>query len=118
MSVMGDLTVNFSRAEFRCDDCGRLDLLDQGLIAVLQRIRTAVGRPLVINSGYRCCARNAAVGGIRFSQHLFGRAADFSQGYCRPDLALRSGAVGVGVRNGWVVHIDVEPGRKPHTFQE
>lgn len=115
---MGDLTKNFSRSEFVCPDCRRLDVLDQQLVAVLQRLRDMVGRPLAVVSGYRCCAQNAAVGGIRFSQHLYGRAADIPRGYARATQALKAGAVGVGVRDGWVIHVDVEPGKRPYVFNE
>lgn len=115
---MGDLTKNFSRSEFKCPDCGRLDLLDDRLVAVLQRLRDMVDRPLKVVSGYRCCAQNGRVGGIRFSEHLFGRAADIPRGYARATQALKAGAVGVGVRDGWVIHVDVTPGRQPFVFNE
>lgn len=115
---MGDLSANFSRAEFKCGHCGRLDVLDDGLVAVLQRLRNAVGKPLPIVSGYRCCEGNASVLGTRFSQHLFGRAADIPAGYCTPAQAKKAGAHGVGLRRGRVVHIDVTPGRRFFTFDD
>lgn len=43
---------------------------------VLQPLRDAYGKPIVINSGYRCPKLNAAVGGVKNSQHLTGQAAD------------------------------------------
>ncbi|MCD8312955.1 MAG: D-Ala-D-Ala carboxypeptidase family metallohydrolase [Bacteroidales bacterium] len=43
---------------------------------VLQPLRDAWGGPLTINSGYRCPALNAKVGGVATSQHLKGEAAD------------------------------------------
>ncbi len=45
---------------------------------VLQPLRTAWGRPLVINSGYRSPELNAAVGGVPDSQHVRGEAADIA----------------------------------------
>lgn len=45
-------------------------------VEVLQPIRDAWGRPVVISSGYRCPKLNAAVGGVKGSQHLLGQAAD------------------------------------------
>lgn len=42
---------------------------------VLEPLRALVG-PLRVNSGYRCEAVNAAVGGSSNSAHLYGRAAD------------------------------------------
>ena len=44
--------------------------------SVLQPLRDACGKPLAINSGYRCKALNAAVGGVSTSQHVKGEAAD------------------------------------------
>ena len=44
--------------------------------SVLQPLRDAWGKPLAINSGYRCRELNAAVGGVPTSQHVKGEAAD------------------------------------------
>jgi hypothetical protein len=43
----------------------------------LQPIRDAVGKPVIITSGYRNRAVNAAVGGSKTSAHMRGEAADF-----------------------------------------
>ena len=45
---------------------------------VLQPLRDAWGKPLKINSGYRCPELNRLVGGAETSQHLKGEAADVS----------------------------------------
>ena len=42
----------------------------------LDPIRRIYGRPIIVSSGYRCPALNAAVGGSSTSQHLTGQAAD------------------------------------------
>lgn len=47
------------------------------LSVALERVRTLLARPLIINSGYRSPAVNAAVGGAATSAHLKGWAADF-----------------------------------------
>lgn len=44
----------------------------------LERIRTLLGAPLFISSGYRSLAVNRAVGGKDSSQHCKGEAADFT----------------------------------------
>lgn len=45
---------------------------------VLEHAREILGDvPLQINSGYRCTAVNAKVGGVHSSAHVDGRAADF-----------------------------------------
>lgn len=71
---MGDLSKNFSRSEFECPHCGEVEI-DPLLVATLQRIRDKAG-PVVVTSGYRCPVHNEAVGGVRNSQHIYGRAAD------------------------------------------
>ena len=43
---------------------------------VLQPLRDAWGKPLTINSGYRCPKLNEKVGGVPTSQHVKGQAAD------------------------------------------
>jgi uncharacterized protein YcbK (DUF882 family) len=115
---VGDLSKNFSRSEFACGDCGRADVVDEHLVEVLQRLRDELGRPLRIISGYRCARYNRVVGGIRFSQHLFGCAADIPRGLVTRDMAKRAGVHGAGVREGWVIHVDVQPGRRFYTFAE
>ena len=43
---------------------------------VLDPLRGWYGKPIYVNSGYRCPALNKAVGGVASSQHLTGQAAD------------------------------------------
>ena len=43
---------------------------------VLQPLRNHLGKPVVINSGFRSQAVNMAVGGANNSQHMKGEAAD------------------------------------------
>ena len=47
---------------------------------VLNPIAAKYPTPYNINSGYRCPALNAAVGGVKNSQHMKGQAADISCG--------------------------------------
>lgn len=47
---------------------------------VLDPLRRAWGKPILVNSGYRCPALNKAVGGVASSQHLRGEAADITTG--------------------------------------
>jgi zinc D-Ala-D-Ala carboxypeptidase len=43
---------------------------------ILEPIRERFACPVVISSGFRCPALNAAVGGVPGSQHVIGQAAD------------------------------------------
>lgn len=48
--------------------------------AVLDPLREAWGKPITVNSGYRCAELNRAVGGSPSSQHTKGMAADITTG--------------------------------------
>ena len=43
---------------------------------VLDPARAAYGKPISVNSGYRCQVHNKTVGGVANSQHMKGEAAD------------------------------------------
>lgn len=47
---------------------------------VLDPLREAWGKPIIVTSGYRCPELNKAVGGAKTSHHLSGMAADISTG--------------------------------------
>lgn len=47
---------------------------------VLDPLREMYGKPITVNSGYRCPKLNAAVGGAKSSQHMRGEAADITGG--------------------------------------
>lgn len=73
---MGDLTANFSRAEFACKcGCG-FDDINMDLVTRLQILRNELGVPIKIRSGCRCKAHNEAEGGKPNSEHLTGEGAD------------------------------------------
>ena len=113
------LAPNFLDLEFRCKCCGKLP---QGgmktlLIVLLQRLRDRVGKPLVVNSGYRCPKHNKALGGVADSQHILGTAADIKVpvGLTVPQfaqIAVEVGFDGVGryLRQGFI-HVDVRGSR-------
>ena len=44
--------------------------------AVLDPARERLGKPITVNSGYRCPLHNSKVGGVANSQHMHGEAAD------------------------------------------
>ena len=47
---------------------------------LLDPVREAWGKPIRVNSGYRCPKLNKAVGGVANSQHMKGEAADLNAG--------------------------------------
>lgn len=90
---MGTITKDFSYREFErsevadakhiCNVITSFEVRDSILALtenVLQPLRDVWGKPLKVNSGYRCKALNAAVGGVPTSQHVKGEAADIAAG--------------------------------------
>ena len=61
--------------EFLCPCCGR-GQISGVLVLWLDLLRAAWGGPVAVNSGWRCDAHNAEVGGSRDSRHKIGCAAD------------------------------------------
>lgn len=73
-----NLSPHFAEKEFRCK-CGKCESVRpaQSLLDGLEALRAFVdNRPIIITSGHRCAAHNAAVGGATDSKHITGRAAD------------------------------------------
>ena len=71
----------FKMSEFACRDgcempASARENIEALVEAVLDPAREKFGKPIVVNSGYRCPKHNAAVGGVAASQHLRGEAAD------------------------------------------
>ena len=85
---MGTITKDFSYREFEKTDVPGMQVKNTIASAevrdsvkalaenVLQPLRDGWGKPLAVNSGYRCPEVNAKVGGEPASQHLLGEAAD------------------------------------------
>jgi len=80
----------------------------------LETLRKRLGHGIGILSGYRCPAHNAAVGGAKLSQHLYGRAADLQVPKGQQSVyvvaastikAFRDGGIGVYPNGG--VHVDM-----------
>ncbi len=73
----------FSMNEFECHcGCRMPDSARVNIMAlveqVLDPVREQYGKPVCVNSGYRCARHNAAVGGVPNSQHMKGEAADIA----------------------------------------
>ena len=83
------LTNNFSKSEFDCksgEDMPLEVLENVKLLAIqLQKIRDYAGAPIRINSAYRSEAHNKAIGGVKTSQHILGKAADITIDTFTPD---------------------------------
>lgn len=116
------LSANFKVSEFRCKDGSDKILIDDALVAILQRIRDHYGKPVSISSAYRTEAYNKRIGGAARSQHLYGTAADIRIAGVDPrDLArwieeeINPGGLGLydyapGDKSGFV-HVDTRQGK-------
>ena len=107
-----NLTANFKVREFACKDGSDVIFISDGLVQVLQAIRSHFGKPVTINSAYRTPAYNKKVGGETYSQHQYGTAADIVvSGVSPAEVAayaetLLIGTGGIGVYSTFT-HIDV-----------
>jgi zinc D-Ala-D-Ala carboxypeptidase len=59
---------HFAAHELACPCCGEMCVWPEALDAI-ERLRGAMGAPLIINSGHRCALHNARVGGAPKSLH-------------------------------------------------
>lgn len=117
------LSANFTVREFACQDGSDPVFVDSELVRVLQNIRDHFGKPVVITSAYRTATHNKAVGGAKYSQHCYGRAADIRvagvtverlAAYAEKLLPDTGGIGRYPVRSGrptgWV-HVDTRPAK-------
>lgn len=106
------LSNNFKVSEFACKDGSDVIFIAPDLVDVLQKIRNHFGKPVNINSAYRTPTYNNKVDGAKYSQHLYGTAADIRiNGVSPKDIAsyaetLLFNTGGIGIYNNFV-HIDV-----------
>ena len=105
---------NFNLSEFQCPCCKRV-MLHPLLLKLLVKLRSSIGEPIYINSGYRCKSYNKQVDGVPTSYHLFGMAADiYIKNYNIEDLAIHADIVGfkgIGVYDTFI-HLDVRPNKE------
>lgn len=92
---------------------------------VLDPTRAAWGRPIQVNSGYRCRKLNQLVGGATTSSHMSGQAADITVGgkaECwklytmikEKNIPYTKIIFERNIRNSYWVHISYVAGSKTH----
>ena len=106
---------SFSPEELACRGTGKLLIVPEAMDK-LQALRNKLGKPLIINSGYRSPEHNKAVGGAKDSKHMVGIAFDVRMDNHDPDAyiaaALAVGFKGIGTypkQN--FVHVDARAAR-------
>ena len=120
----------FTFGEFEHSDTARVNKISniagqsvrENLTALTEQVldpaRRAFGKPLRVNSGYRCEALNRVVGGSAKSQHLTGCAADLDAGSRTENRRLARLIVELGLpfdqlideKNYAWVHVSHNPG--------
>lgn len=106
---------HFARDEYRCDCAGYCDGFpaepQPGLVSRIEALRQAVGAPVIITSGVRCEERNEEVGGVAWSFHKRGAAADlYSPGVPVGTLAALAKDCGLNVLpyySSGYVHVEI-----------
>lgn len=97
------MTAHFNRQEFICCCEGRYcdgfpAEMSRELVGRMEAVRMVLGTAIIVTSGVRCPTRNEEVGGIPYSRHLVGAAADcYAPGISVYDLADAAIAAGLGV---------------------
>lgn len=120
-----NLTPNFTRQEFDCNDSVGTPVPAvlmpnvRTLAAQLQILRDYLGEPIHVNSGYRTPQYNKSVGGAKNSQHLLAKAADITVKSKTPkqiksivERLIKSGKLkigGIGLYKGFL-HVDTRSG--------
>lgn len=98
----------FKYDEFDCSHCGK-NWTDKLLIDKLDALRAELGMPIKITSGYRCEEHNQTIGGVKYSQHVLGKAADIASQDLDKLYELAQKyfkAVGDGRHKGFI-HVDL-----------
>lgn len=118
---MGDISKNFSRSEFACEDGCEFNCVDIELLGILEALRHHFGEPVTITSGNRCRRRNMFVGGFDQSYHILGMAVDIRVNEISPRTVYvyldEKYPNKYGIGNGFsFTHIDVRSTKARWTY--
>lgn len=111
------LAKHFKVKEFACKDGSQAVFIDDYLVSILEILRNQIGKPVIINSGYRTPEWNKKCNGAKYSYHIRGMAADIRvDGMSAKEIANKLNKIvpdecGIIVYNTWV-HFDVRTGKK------
>lgn len=106
----------FTRSEFACTCRGKYCNgfpvePEEKMVRTVNQIRKHFGKAFTPNSAIRCQKRNAEVGGVSNSQHVYGTAVDISvPGVSPKEVAayaetLLPNTGGIGIYS-WGIHVD------------
>jgi uncharacterized protein YcbK (DUF882 family) len=85
------------------------------IVSKLNSIRSTIGRPLIVTSGFRTEEHNAEVGGVDSSAHTGGYAVDIACRDSRLRFLIIQAALNVGISRIGIaksfVHLDADPSK-------
>ena len=108
---------NFSKEEFECSHTGECKM-HPDFMERLQRLRTALRQPIIINSGYRSPTHPIEAKKTSVGSHTTGRAVDVKASghyaFELVELAIELGFTRIGVSqkgdyNSRFIHLDDNP---------
>jgi zinc D-Ala-D-Ala carboxypeptidase len=79
--TINELELSKKALQMKWDNSLPMSLMENAInlvVNVLDPLREKYGKPIFVNSGYRCPLLNNAVGGVPTSQHLLAQAADIT----------------------------------------
>lgn len=110
-----DKLPNFSKHEFDCKHTG-LNEMQFSFLLRLQALRTELGRPMSIKSGYRHETHPIEAKKARGGAHTTGRACDIActnggRAFEIISLAIKHGftGIGIGLNKGFIHLDDIQP---------
>ena len=118
---MTKLSPHFTLAELTVTSTGLPNQPSQHQLAALtntaqemEKVRAVLGKPILVNSGFRSPAVNRRVGGVPTSAHVFGYAVDFRVNGMKPiDICRALVAAGIKfdqlIEEGTWTHISFDP---------
>ncbi len=104
----------FNYEEFDSPDIqGSGQLMDPGLLDMIDKAREIYGKPIRVTSGYRTEPHNRKVGGVDSSSHLKGLAIDVACVRSNDRFEMLTALIEVGFNRIGVastfIHVDIDP---------
>lgn len=105
---------NFKESEFACSHTGKCEMTVEAM-ELFQRIRTRLGRPLTVNSGYRDRSHPDERKKLKPGSHAQGKAVDFHAPTAKERFEIMEAALaemkpgiqpGIGIAKTFI-HIDI-----------
>jgi uncharacterized protein YcbK (DUF882 family) len=111
----------FNYKEFDSPDAkGSGQLMDSGLLTMIDKAREIYGKPMRVTSGYRTEDHNQKVGGVSSSSHLKGLAIDVACTNSKNRFKMLTALLGVGFNRIGIastfIHIDVDKNKSQNVI--